>query len=78
VLQAVVNMGVAVDLFPVTGQPLPFISRGGTSIIFSSPYIGIILSVSRYAEKVSETSEEPAEEAFKNETDEYYNQANMA
>jgi cell division protein FtsW len=78
VLQAVVNMGVAVDLFPVTGQPLPFISRGGTSIIFSSLYIGIILSVSRYAEKVSETSEEPAEEAFKNETDEYYNQVNMA
>ena len=78
VLQAVVNMGVAVDLFPVTGQPLPFISRGGTSIIFSSLYIGIILSVSRYAEKVSETEDEPAEKAFIGETDEYYNQANMA
>jgi cell division protein FtsW len=71
-------MGVAVDLFPVTGQPLPFISRGGTSIIFSSLYIGIILSVSRYAEKVSETKDEPAEQAFAGETDEYYNQTNMA
>lgn len=78
VLQAVVNMGVAVDLFPVTGQPLPFISRGGTSIIFSSLYIGIILSVSRYAEKVSETTEEPAEKAFNGETDEYYSQTSMA
>lgn len=77
-LQAIVNMGVAVDLFPVTGQPLPFISRGGTSIIFSSLYIGIILSVSRYAEKVSETKDEPAEKAFMGETDEYYSQANMA
>ena len=77
-LQAIVNMGVAVDLFPVTGQPLPFISRGGTSIIFSSLYIGIILSVSRYAEKVSETKDEPAEQAFVGETDEYYNQTNMA
>jgi cell division protein FtsW len=77
-LQAIVNMGVAVDLFPVTGQPLPFISRGGTSIIFSSLYIGIILSVSRYAEKVSETKDEPAEQAFAGETDEYYNQTNMA
>lgn len=78
VLQAIVNMGVAVDLFPVTGQPLPFISRGGTSIIFSSLYIGIILSVSRYAEKVSETKDEPAEKAFVCETDEYYSQTSMA
>lgn len=78
VLQAVVNMGVAVDLFPVTGQPLPFISRGGTSIIFSSLYIGVILSVSRYAEKISETKDEPAEQPFNGETDEYYSQASMA
>ena len=39
---------VAVGLFPVTGQPLPLISRGGTSIIINCIYIGIILSVSRY------------------------------
>lgn len=46
--QAFVNMMVAVGLFPVTGQPLPLISRGGTSIIINCIYIGIILSVSRY------------------------------
>jgi cell division protein FtsW len=77
-LQAIVHMGVAVNLFPVTGQPLPFISRGGTSILFSSLYIGVILSVSRYADKVSETKAEPAEKTMVGETDEYYNQVNMA
>jgi cell division protein FtsW len=48
VSQAVVNMLVAVGLFPVTGQPLPLISMGGTSTIINCTYIGIILSVSRY------------------------------
>ena len=51
VFQAMVNMAVAVNLFPVTGQPLPFISMGGTSIWFTSITIGIILSVSRLNEK---------------------------
>ena len=46
-LQAVINMGVNVGLLPVTGQTLPLISKGGTSIIFTSVAIGIILSVSR-------------------------------
>ena len=46
-LQAVINMGVNVGLFPVTGQTLPLISKGGTSIIFTCVAIGIILSVSR-------------------------------
>lgn len=41
-------MMVAVGLFPVTGQPLPLISRGGTSTLINCVYIGIILSVSRY------------------------------
>jgi len=45
--QAVINMGVNVGIFPVTGQTLPLISKGGTSIIFSCIAIGIILSVSR-------------------------------
>jgi len=40
-------MGVAVNLLPVTGQPLPLISMGGTSIWFTSLAIGIILSVSK-------------------------------
>jgi len=47
VLQALINMGVAVNLFPVTGQPLPLISMGGTSIFFTCIAIGVVLSVSR-------------------------------
>lgn len=51
VFQAMINMAVAVNLLPVTGQPLPFISMGGTSIWFSSIAIGILLSISRETEK---------------------------
>ncbi|MEQ8325404.1 MAG: putative peptidoglycan glycosyltransferase FtsW [Vicingaceae bacterium] len=47
VFQALINMAVAVNLLPVTGQPLPMISMGGTSIWFTCIAIGIILSVSR-------------------------------
>lgn len=47
VFQALINMAVAVNVFPVTGQTLPFVSMGGTSIMFTSVAIGIILSVSR-------------------------------
>lgn len=49
VMQALINMGVNVGLFPVTGQPLPLVSRGGTSFVINSIYIGMILSVSREA-----------------------------
>jgi cell division protein FtsW len=48
VSQAISNMMVAVGLFPVTGLPLPLISKGGTSILINCVYIGMILSVSRY------------------------------
>jgi len=51
VFQAMINMAVAVNLFPVTGQPLPLVSMGGTSIWFTCLAIGIILSVSRNTEK---------------------------
>lgn len=51
VFQAMVNMAVAVNLLPVTGQPLPLVSMGGTSIWFSSIAIGVILSVSKETEK---------------------------
>src|ERR1700746_2617562 len=51
VFQAMINMAVAVNLFPVTGQPLPMLSMGGTSIWFTSLAVGIILSVSRDLEK---------------------------
>ena len=51
VFQAMINMAVAVNLFPVTGQPLPMLSMGGTSIWFTSIAVGIILSVSRNIEQ---------------------------
>ena len=47
VCQALVNMGVVVGLGPITGQPLPLISMGGTSMVFTGLAVGIILSVSR-------------------------------
>ena len=47
VCQAMVNMGVVVGLGPITGQTLPFISMGGTAMIFTGLSVGIILSVSR-------------------------------
>lgn len=50
--QALFNMCVAVGLAPVTGQPLPLISRGGTSTIINCLYLGIILSISRTAKKM--------------------------
>jgi cell division protein FtsW len=54
VIQATFNMMVAVGLAPVTGQPLPLISKGGTSTIINCAYIGAILSVSRSAKKKQE------------------------
>lgn len=51
IFQSFVNMGVAVDLFPVTGQTLPLISSGGTSIWVTCLSIGIILSVSAQREE---------------------------
>lgn len=60
VFQALVNMAVAVNLFPVTGQPLPLISMGGTSIWFTMITLGIILSVSRANEDKGEEKLEAA------------------
>lgn len=57
VIQAMVNMAVAVGLMPVTGQPLPLISRGGTSTLVNCFYIGAILSVSRYARQAKEPAD---------------------
>jgi len=58
VIQAVFNMMVAVGLAPVTGQPLPLISKGGTSTIINCAYIGAILSVSRSAKMKREENNE--------------------
>ncbi|CAN5620759.1 FtsW/RodA/SpoVE family cell cycle protein [soil metagenome] len=55
VLQAMVNMGVAVGLGPITGLPLPLVSMGGTSLLFTGVALGIILSVSRSEEEISKT-----------------------
>lgn len=60
VVQALAHMGINVGLFPVTGQPLPLISRGGTSTILTCIYIGIILSISHYGAGM--THEEENEE----------------
>ncbi len=54
IFQAMINMAVATNIFPVTGQPLPLVSMGGTSLWFTSISIGIILSVSRDVEKETE------------------------
>jgi cell division protein FtsW len=47
ILQALINMSVSVSLMPTTGQPLPLISLGGTSTLFTCLSIGMIISVSR-------------------------------
>ena len=51
VMQALANIAVSVNLVPVTGLPLPIVSMGGTSLVFSCLAFGIILSVSRYVER---------------------------
>ena len=61
VLQAMLNMLVAVGIIPVTGQPLPMISKGGTSTLINSAYIGLILAVSRYVDNQEEAQAEEAE-----------------
>lgn len=54
IFQALLNMGVAVELFPVTGQTLPLISSGGTSIWMTCLALGVILSVSAKREEIKE------------------------
>lgn len=72
VCQAMVNMGVVVGLGPITGQPLPLISMGGTSMVFTGLSIGIVLSVSRgeqdraWAEQTGEVKEKDKEKEPKN------------
>lgn len=63
-LQAFINMSVAVGLFPVTGQPLPLISKGGTSILMASGCIGMLLGISNTLDK-----EAKGEQVLGTETD---------
>ena len=65
-IQAVANMAVTVNLFPVTGVTLPLVSMGGTSFIFSCLAIGIILSVARNVEQL-EGKTEPVREVANNQ-----------
>lgn len=58
VVQAMVNMAVAVGAMPVTGQPLPLVSKGGTSTFITCAYIGMILSVSHTAKLTEEAAKE--------------------
>ncbi len=62
VMQAITNMAVAVNIFPVTGQPLPIISMGGTSILFTCVSLGILLSVSRGIDQPEATDEDENED----------------
>ena len=61
VFQALVHMAIVSGLFPVSGQPLPLISKGGTSIIVMSAAIGIMLSVARFAVHSDDTRQIRAE-----------------
>lgn len=65
-LQATFNMLVAVGIMPVTGQPLPLISKGGTSTLVNCVYIGMILSISRY---VNDLKRQQAEELLAQQTE---------
>lgn len=73
VIQAMAHMSISVGLGPVTGQPLPLVSRGGTSLVINCVYIGMILCVSRYARETRIARERAkngiAEEARKESAD---------
>ena len=63
VIQAMANMAISVNLFPVTGVTLPLVSMGGSSFLFTCLAIGIILSVARNVEKLESPSNLPEGEA---------------
>lgn len=69
VIQALFNMMVAVGLAPVTGQPLPLISKGGTSTIINCAYIGAMLSISRISKKPQSENAVETVVAATNKTD---------
>ena len=71
IMQAMINMGVSTGLLPITGQQLPFVSKGGSSMLMTGFAVGIILSVTKAIdiEKPEIETEEPTEtiEATENE-----------
>ena len=62
VFQALIHIAIVTGFFPVSGQPLPLISKGGTSIIATSMAIGIMLSVSRHAARVRDSGDTASDE----------------
>ena len=75
IVQAMINMGVSIGLLPVTGQPLPFVSMGGSSMMATGFIIGMILSVTRNIEdekeqELQEIEETETETVTTEETDE--------
>lgn len=75
VMQALINMGVAVSILPVTGQPLPFVSMGGTSILFTGLALGILMSVSRDIEREKKEKQLAAQGLSPTNNEEYGNDA---
>ncbi len=71
IVQATINMGVSIGLLPVTGQPLPFVSMGGTSMMATGFIIGMILSVTRNMDEETEQEQQAAEQADVNITENY-------
>jgi len=71
--QAIINMAVVVNLLPVTGQPLPMISMGGSSLLFTCVALGIIQSVSRGIKQQQEMSENIVTEPTQPNGEEVYN-----
>lgn len=67
ILQAMINMGVSIGLLPVTGQPLPFVSMGGTSMLATGIILGMILSVTRSMENESQENLETEMVSTENE-----------
>ncbi len=70
VFQAMINMAVAVNLLPVTGQTLPLVSMGGSSVMFTSISLGVLLSVSRDLDENPDGSKEGADESDEEEDNE--------
>ena len=77
VVQALANMAVAVDLIPVTGQPMPLVSRGGTSTVITCIYFGIILSISRFGAGIGNEVDLLPEEEKEEEQEEIVDEMNV-
>ena len=69
VTQAMFNMLVAVGIMPVTGQPLPLISKGGTSTLVNCIYIGMILSISQHVQELKDEQQKQETEALQRQAE---------